>query len=210
MSGPSWTDIVGVVGGSVGILVALPSLYFARRAANAGVDSATAAREAAEAARRSADEAAALTQIERERRKDEREQRHEELGPDSPGAIVAELREGRATKSLFGSIHVPNNYRVRAAAIFHGGGETELGIPLIIHANERVDLHIEQWPPGSTQPKTQAIKFQFWPPLKGDGVDVWTCPCGRPVDESIGAPGHWEWVVPVVWEQPKKNRVLGL
>jgi hypothetical protein len=208
MSGPSWTDIVGAVGGSVGVLVALPSLYFARRATNAGVDSAAAAREAGEAARRSADEAAALTQIERERRKDEREQRHEELGPESPGVIVAELREGRATKSLFGSIRVPNNYRVRAGAIFHVGGLTELGVPLVIHANEWVDFQIEQWPPGSTQPKTQAIKFQFWPPLEVDGVDVWTCPCSRPVDESIGALGHWEWVVPVVWG-PKKNRAYG-
>jgi hypothetical protein len=171
--------------------------------AAAGRDSASASREsAAETGRRTADEAAALTEIERDRRQSERQERHENHAPLSPGRIIAELRDGTATASLFGSITVTAGYRVLADAQFATGGSTRIGLPSILHPNQPYDFQIEQWPPGSTQPVTKEIRFRFWPPIEGDGVDGWTCPCGRPTGESLDGPGHWEWRVPVVYNPP--------
>lgn len=201
--GPTWTDIVGGVGGIVGIGIGGVSAVIAGLAKRDSRRSADASERSAVAAEKSANEAAELNRIEQERRKDEREREHRELAPEIHGEIVAELRDGRATPSLWGAITVPgNDYRVRATAVFEGGSSTELGIDHVIHSGQRVEIHIEQWPPGSERPKTKEIRFQFWPPIEGDGVDVWTCPCDRPVDESTGAPGHWERTCRVVFEPP--------
>lgn len=207
MDTPNTIALASAIGTCIGVLIAVPAVYFARVAAKAGKasaasgeDSASSARVSAEASRRSADEAAALTRIEGERRSEERERWHHELGPGAPSAIVAELREGTATSSLFGSIIVPRGYRILADAQFHSGGSTRIGVPTPLRANQPSEFQIEQWPPGATRPVSKEIRFRFWPPLEGDGVDVWTCPCGRPTGESMDGPGHWEWQVPVVYE----------
>lgn len=217
-SGPTWVDILGAVGGSIGGLAGAAAAIISTLAkrdsgqsARESKRSSDASERSADAAEKSANEAAELNRIEQERRDDEREQRHRELAPKIPGEIVAELRDGTVTSSLWGSITISgNDYRVRAYAVFDGGSSTELAIDHVVHTNQRIDLHIEHWPPGAAQPKTREIKFKFWPPLDGDKADVWTCPCLRPVDESAGAPGHWERTCRVIWERPKQNRALGL
>jgi hypothetical protein len=141
--------------------------------------------------------------FEQERIQAERQERHERRTPQPPGQIIAELREGRATASLFGSINVPTGYRVIAEAQFATGGSTRIGLPSVLHPNRPYDFEIEKWPPGSTQPVTREIRLRFWPPIEGDDVDWWTCPCGRPTGESLDGPGHWEWRVPIVYNPPR-------
>jgi hypothetical protein len=158
-------------------------------------------RQAAESARQTVDEAAKMRAIEGDRRAEEREDLHMRFRPKPPAEIVAELVDGTPIKSLFGSITVQYGYRVKADAYFHGSGSTPLSISTL-HPNQPADIHIEQWPPGRTHPVTKEIRFRFWPPLESDGVDVWTCSCGRPTGESMDGPGHWELTVPVVYNPP--------
>lgn len=165
------------------------AVLYARSSARSGKDSAA-------SARRSADEAARISTIETERW-------HDDHKPPSPGQIVAELRAGTPADSLWGKISVPHGYRVNADAYYDTGGSTLLSLPLL-HPNQVYDLHIEQWPPGSTRPKVKEVRIRFWPPLDVDKIDAWTCPCGRPTGETTDGPGHWEWRVPVVYDPPVK------
>lgn len=183
--GPTWTDIVGAIGGIIGTGGGMVGIVIAGLAKRH--------------ARESAEEAAKLTAIEQERRAEERERRHEDLAPQLPGEIVMELRDGRATQSLFGAITVTRSYRVQAEALFRSGGKSLLGMPAVLRPHQRVEFEVEKWPAGATQPKTEAVKFRFWPPIEGDDVDTWACPCSKPTGESLDGPGHWECTVPVTY-----------
>src|SRR5439155_25923889 len=95
---------------------------------------------------------------------------------------------------------VARGYRIQAEAILDSGTSTSAGLGNVLHPNREEKFHFEQWPPGSKKAKTREIRIRFWPPLDGDGVDVWDCPCGRPTGESMDGPGHWEWRVKVEYE----------
>ena len=188
--GPTWTDIVGAIGGIVGLGVGGASAVIAGLAKR---DS----RRSADAAEKSASEAAKLSAIEQERRDEERERRHEDLWPHPPEKIETELREGGATRSLFGSVMVTRTYRVRAEALRENGGSAPLSLPMVLRPYRKVSFEIEKWPDGKTKPQTKEIKVLFWPPVEGDDADVWTCKCDRSTGESLDGDGHWKWVVKV-------------
>jgi hypothetical protein len=101
---------------------------------------------------------------------------------------------------LFASITVPRAYRVQAVA-WMGNSSTQISLPLLLEPNRPYRFPIEPWPPERTRPKTQEVRFRFWPPVAGaDDTDPWTCRCGRPTGEDPSGPGHWERRVPVTFE----------
>ncbi|MEO3786962.1 hypothetical protein ABGB12_26870 [Actinocorallia sp. B10E7] len=66
-------------------------------------------------------------------------------------------------------------------------------------------LHIEHWPTGREEPKTQEVLFKFWPPLEADDADPWSCHCDKPTGETMDGPGHWEQRVQVEYYDPRVN-----
>lgn len=182
--------------------ISLAALVVAVPGATVGVLSYRYTKKAAASAAQSADEAAALGAIEADRRAEEKERWHHELGPTPPGEFVAELFKGMPTDSLISTITVQRGYRVQALAVRDHGNITGAGLGNVLHPNREERFHFEQWPPGSKQPVTKEIWIRFWPPLPGDGVDVWTCPCGKPTGESLEGEGHWEWRVKVTYDPP--------
>lgn len=188
---------VGAVTGMVSLVVAIVAVRHSRRSADHAGRSADHAGEAAVEARR-------LREIEADRRTDEKERRHEELAPDLPSEIEAELggawSAGQGT--LFGSIRVDRAYRVRA---YGRAGEslTLLSLPSVAAGRERVRFAIEPWAPGRDEPGTTEILFKFWPPVESvDRGEVWSCGCGRPGGETMEGPGHWERRVKVIFSRP--------
>lgn len=188
-------------------VIALAGLPFTVIGIRIARESKKISKEAAASAKKSADEAAAMTRIESERRAQEREDVHMRFKPRQPAGIAPELRTGNPTDGLFGSITVEHGYRVRAEAIRSDGSRTPLSLS-VLHPNRPAEFHIEQWPPGQTEPVTKEIRISFWPPRAGDELELWACGCDRSSDESAGSPGHWEWRIPVVWQRPRR-RVLG-
>lgn len=185
MLGTDWPAIVGAVGGVIGAVGGVAGPVVAHRARR---DS----RRSAAAASKSADEAAALTRIEHERQ-------HAEFTPRAPAEIEAEV----VGNSLFGSIIVPHDYRVIASGFYDTGASHQIGMPLLIRANQPQRFHIENLPPGAEDPKTKEIHFKFWPPIaESDDASPWDCRCGRPTGKDIDGPGHWEWRIPVVRSHP--------
>lgn len=201
MDASDWIAVVAVVVAVIGLVVTVVATRIARDAKDISED-------AKEAAEKSANEAAAMTRIEAERRAEEREAWHMRFKPPQPAEFAPVLRKGEPTDSLFGSITVEHGYRVRAEAIRSDGSRTPLSLT-VLHPNRPTEFHIEQWPPGQTQPVTKEVRIGFWPPRAGDDLDLWACGCDRPSDESAGSPGHWEWKVPVVWRRPRNRMISG-
>ena len=170
--GPTWTDVVGVIGGIIGT--------------GLGGVSAVIAGLAKKHARESAEEAAEVRRIEADRQ-------HEDLKPVAPAKIETELRDD----TLWGSVTVQDrDYLVSATGIYSTGGEYQIElIPRLLRANQPREFPIESWPEGATGPKTREIRFRLWPP--NDGASSWACRCGRPEGEDANSDGHWQWVVPV-------------
>jgi hypothetical protein len=182
-------------------LIALAALMVAAAGLGLSVWALVYSRRSAAASRDSADEAKRLREIEAERRAEERERRHEELGPVLPGQIEAEFRENRRLGgghgSLFGAITLPRGYRVKAEARI-GRSRTELSLGMVVAPGREVEFQIEPWHPEQEKPRTDEIVFRFWPPVEGaDDVSAWACGCGRPSGEAMDGPGHWEQRVKV-------------
>lgn len=180
MEASDWIALAALVVAAAGFGVSVWAIVYARRSAQASRDS--------------ADEARRLREIEADRRADEKEHRHEQLAPDLPAEIEAELggawSAGQGT--LFGSIRVDRAYRVRA---FGRAGEslTPLSLPSVAPAGERVRFAIEAWASGRREPNIKEVVFKFWPPVDGaDQTSAWNCGCGRPTGETMDGPGHWE------------------
>jgi hypothetical protein len=134
---------------------------------------------------------------------------HERLGPgpvpDLGVKLEANPRGSGLPKTLFGAATVPRDYRVQARAVT-GNSYSPIGLDLLLHGGRTYRFAIEQWPPDRTESKVEYVLFRFWPPADIDGVNVWSCPCGRPVaDVDERAPGHWEWRVPIDY---KRRRVV--
>ncbi|GAB3428606.1 hypothetical protein GCM10027569_72280 [Flindersiella endophytica] len=167
------TGVIGAVSGLTAVFIAIP---------------------ATKAARRSADEAAATAQL-------ERDQRHDDLRPTPPAEIKGDVEtnseDGGGRSALMGSVVLPRDFRVRATAIMGPNASAPIGMPLVIRANQPQSFEIEHWPDDKTHPTVKEIRFRFWSPVEGDGVEPWSCQCGRPSDDGESAPGHWEWTVPV-------------
>lgn len=157
----------------------------------------------AEANRDMAEETTALRVLAAGQRRDETEQVHRDLAPPPPPVFEARLFRGTPADSLVASVAVPRGYRIKAEAIRDDGSSAGAGLGSLLHPNQEEKFHFEQWPPGSTQPVTKFIRIRFWPPLPGDGVDVWDCPCGRPTGEALDGEGHWEWRVPVAYDSKR-------
>ncbi|WP_227014445.1 MULTISPECIES: hypothetical protein [Nocardiopsis] len=132
-----------------------------------------------------------------------REQRHDDLGPPHPGEIQTTTEPSRAAgQDLFGSITVPRDYRVAATA-HTGNSQCSLPLPLVLHAHVPHRFHIEHLPPGASGPRTQEVRFRFWPPIAGvDDANAWRCPCDRPTGETTEGQGHWEMRVPINHSRP--------
>lgn len=172
--------MVGAIGGIGGLAIGVVSAVIA---ASAKRDS----RASAEASRDSADEAAKTRRI-------DADLQHDHLQPEPPAEIKTELREG----TLFGTIRLPRDYRTAATGIYQGGGQHPIEIrPVLLRGGRDYEFPIEVWPGDRTVPKTEEIRFRFWPPAADDDVPPWTCRCGESVEEGDRRQGHWEWAVPV-------------
>lgn len=188
--------------------IALAALVVAVAGLAVAVQAAVSSHRSAKSAERSAEEAAKSRAIDEDRRRQEREQRHEDLAPDLPGNINAEFRPnerlGGGHGSLFGKIVVPRGYRVRAVALM-GQSRSELGLGMVVVPGREVEFQIEQWHPDQEAPRTAEIVFRFWPPLEGDDVPSWECGCDRPTGETADGPGHWEHRATVTYINPASN-----
>ncbi|MFD9947668.1 hypothetical protein ACFWYW_46620 [Nonomuraea sp. NPDC059023] len=151
----------------------------------------------ARSARRSAVEAGKLRQIEADRRGDEISAQHDGLAPPHPGAIDGFLRPNEGDQDLWGTISFPRGYRVRAET-WSGRSLSPISLPNVLEPHHAYEFYIENMPnDGTTQPTTQQIRFHLWPPLVGDNVPMWSCPCGVATPEGSMNPGHWELRVPL-------------
>jgi hypothetical protein len=184
--------LIGAVGGIGGAFVAAAAKRDSRRSAAASERSAEAAERSALAADRSADADTVVAGI-------EQAQQHRELKPPAPAFIEAFYKGN----SLFGKIKVPHDYRVAADGVYGTDASHQIGLPMLLRANQQQEFQIEPWPAGSKEPKTKEIRFRFWPPLESDDAPSWGCPCGEPMGETLDGPGHWEWVVPVVYQRAR-------
>lgn len=177
------------------LVVAVAGLGIAAAGLGIAVHAAVSAHRSAKSSARSADEAARSRVIDEERRRDEREERHDGLAPKVPAEIKAEFRPnerlGGGHGSLFGSITMPRGYRVKAEALM-GQSRSELGLGMVAAPGREVELQIEPWHPDQEAPRVAEIEFRFWPPLEGDDVPSWSCGCGRPTGETLEGRGHWE------------------
>lgn len=159
--------------------------------------------------RQQATETAAANDIELERQRLEHEAIHEDRAPKIPGVLEARLRRTPATDFLAGSITVDRTYRVHAEARI---GETrqEIALQMVLHPGRPYEFVIEKWPAGKKSAVTEEILFKFWPPLAGDGVEVWTCPCDEPTGEDMRGSGHWQRLVAVHYERLPAPRLRWL
>ncbi|MEH1058343.1 hypothetical protein V6U89_24425 [Micromonospora sp. CPCC 206171] len=225
MDGWSTADVIGAVGGLVGLMgvivtwalgakslrvsrasvqVSEEAKEEARRSADAGERSAVAAENANQAGERSADAAQESARQAAEVARMEREREHDRLSPGPVPHMNVELesnpRGASLPRTLFGVVSVPRDYRVRAEAVIEGGGHTALGLPLLLHAGRSYRFTIEQWPPGRMNPQVEFVLFRFWVPVEEiDKVAGWDCPCDRPMIDGSDR-GHWEWRAPIQYE----------
>ncbi|MBG0818967.1 hypothetical protein [Planomonospora sp. ID82291] len=193
-------------------LAAFLALYFSGVSARAAKASAKSTERAAASASESAKHAAAVAQVEQERRDEERERRHESLSPHHLAPLDFKLEIGVFFKEdglLFGSFYSPRSYRVRAIMHDHEGQTKSADVGLVRAHHRSNSFVVERWPPinGADCPRTTMIRLQFWPPRADDDAEAWTCPCGRPTDDTSGGPGHWEVCinVPAVPVTAKKD-----
>lgn len=172
--------------------------FYARRSAKTAED-------AAASARKSADEAAALTAIEADRRREEKDRWHHELAPSLPNEIVATLEKGPYNQySVIGALTLAGTkaYRVDAEALFVRGGGTPVSLPLVLEPGAHT-FHIEHWAPDQEFPAVGAIAFKFWAPVEQDETELWDCPCGQPTAETAGRGGHWTRTIRVAFKDDR-------
>jgi hypothetical protein len=228
---PMWTDIAstitGFVGGAAGIAALLVAVLANRNSKDANkiakesnqkaeasntlagesntiagaakavsVKANDIAEESAVSARESADAALAALKM-------ARTDRHEAMRPTLPGELATTWQTWVGGRhSLFTAVTVDHDYRVLADAIsWNGNSVTRLPIDAVLHAGRETPVFVEAFAPGQTEPKAEAIRFRFWPPVPGDGVDVWTCGCDEP-ELADGGVGHWTRTVQVVHPVP--------
>ncbi|WP_422734058.1 hypothetical protein ACN26Y_00340 [Micromonospora sp. WMMD558] len=201
----TWLDIVAVLAALGGVAVAVLSWVVSRGSRDEARRSADAAEVSAKAAQDSAREAAAVAAIERDRE-------HDRLGPGPVPDITSKLetnpRGSGLPRTLWGTVTLPRDYRVRAFAV-SGNSSSQISLDLLVHAGRPYRFAIEQWPPGRTEPVAEYVLFRFWPPAETDDVDAWRCPCDRAqADGDERTQGHWEWRVPVQYRTPGRPRVV--
>ncbi|MEH1055902.1 hypothetical protein V6U89_11900 [Micromonospora sp. CPCC 206171] len=195
----TWLDVITVVIALGGVVVAALSWVVSRGSRDEARRSADAAEVSAKAAQDSAREAAAVAAIERDRD-------HDRLGPGPVPDIAPKLetnpRNSGLPDTLFGTVTVPRDYRVRGFAV-RGNSSSPIGLDLLLHAGRPYRFAIEQWPKDRMEPVAEYVLFRFWPPAEVDDVDAWRCPCDRPqADGNEWTPGHWEWRAPVQYRRP--------
>jgi hypothetical protein len=67
---------------------------------------------------------------------------------------------------------------------------------LVHPAGQEVRVFLQTIRPVRQTASVEMLHLRFWPPSDVDeGVEHWTCRCGRPVTSD--GPGHWEWLVTV-------------
>ncbi|MEV4820199.1 hypothetical protein [Micromonospora tulbaghiae] len=194
----TWLNVITVLIALGGVVVAVLSWVVSRGSRSEARRSADAAEVSAKAAQDSAREAAAIAAIERDRE-------HDRLGPGPVPGIALELepnpRDSGLPETLFGTITVPRDYRVRAVAV-RGNSSAPIGLDLLLYAGRPYRFAIEQMHPNRTEPVAEYVLFRFWPPAEIDDVDTWQCPCDRPQADGDNRPGHWEWRAPVEYRRP--------
>ncbi|MEU4576054.1 hypothetical protein [Nonomuraea sp. NPDC023979] len=182
-------DVTGIIGAASGILALGVASWAAR------------------SARRSADEAAALRAQDAERLADEREARHDQLAPVHPGVLQANFGTVNfaGQRGLFVYLTLPRSYRVRGRGCYSDTSWTDLTLPGVLDGGVAHNLCIESWTQDQTEPRIQHLLFDLWPPLPGDAVSLWSCPCGRPSGETLTPPGHWQ--MRVDFKPPPRSRI---
>lgn len=187
----------------VAILISAGTLYYTRAQKMVGARSAVASEDSADSAQRSAVASEESARAARDVVRIELDRRHDDLRPSPPSEVEATVDGEGQFRTLFGTITVPRDYRVRGEAVLgHNSGVSHLGLPLVLRANRTYRFQIENWPDSRRIPTAKELRFRFWPPVKVDPVEHWTCECGKVVLDGGGTgPGHWEWTVPVLVRQ---------
>ncbi|MCO1618972.1 hypothetical protein M8C11_30070, partial [Micromonospora sp. CPM1] len=152
----TWLNVITVLIALGGVVAAVLSWVVSRGSRSEAQRSADAAEVSAKAAQDSAREAAAIAAIERDRE-------HDRLGPGPVPGIALELepnpRDSGLPETLFGTITVPRDYRVRAVAV-RGNSSAPIGLDLLLHAGRPYRFAIEQMHPDRTEPVAEYVLFR--------------------------------------------------
>lgn len=145
--------------------------------------SAAASETSAAAAAQSAAEAAELRRIEADRDHDDR------FRPKLGDELQVEIEEdGRYW--LKGSLTFPRAYRVKAIGMLGENSSTTLNLYGVVQPGRPYEFHVADCGnDGSFSVKE--VVLHLWPPAVSDDVELWTCRCGRSLDDS-GKSGHWQ------------------
>lgn len=214
-----WTDRGAFWVAAAALAVAAASLWYARSSANAASRSATHAETSADAAVKSAGSAeVAARAAEKSADADgqvarlELDRDHEAYRPPQPIEPRFELAaNGQGGDDLWFTFTVPRSYRLSGATISRVDNTVSKGplsMSLAQAAGQEVRVYVDHIPTGKAQTDVRYLNVRFWPPADVDeGVERWTCRCGRPLDvveATQPGEGHWEWLIEV--KTPPRRR----
>ena len=145
----------------------------------------------ARAAESSAAEAKKVAQVELDRD-------HETYRPPQPSDPRFEMSTNPLTgdHNLFFTFTPPRSYRIQGDSL-EEGSHSPLSMGGMLHpAGQEVRVFVQTIRPVRETASVEKLHLRFWPPADVDqGVEHWTCRCGRPI--ASDGPAHWEWLVTV-------------
>ncbi|MGK5741536.1 hypothetical protein [Micromonospora sp. URMC 103] len=145
----------------------------------------------ARAAESSAAEARKVAQLELDRD-------HEAYRPPQPHNPRFEMSTNpRTGDHNLSFVFTPSrSYRILGESL-EGGSRSPLSMNGMVHpAGQEVRVFVQTIRPVRETASVEKLRLRFWPPAAVDeGVEHWTCRCGRPT--ASDGPAHWEWLVTV-------------
>lgn len=145
----------------------------------------------ARAAENSAIEAKKVAQVELDRD-------HEAYRPRQPLNPRFEMSTNPRTgdHNLYFTFTPTRSYRILGDSL-EGGSRSPLSMSGMVHpAGQEVRVFLQTIRPVRETASVEKLHLRFWPPATVDqGVEQWTCRCGRPT--AYDGPAHWDWLVMV-------------
>jgi hypothetical protein len=182
----------------VAVIVAIFSVRAARGSERNSKKSAEAATESAATAKESL------------RRQGEQE--HDRLAPMRPGVLTVKRKAGSGRYGTWVvTVSFNRDYRVEAIRRGHLLGMAEAptsraNLGPVVHGGREYEFEIEPALPDVEGLNTAEVEFRVWPPIDGDPVSVWSCPCERPSDPA--GPPHWAFTEPVERKRIRADRTI--
>ncbi|NMO53424.1 hypothetical protein HH310_19815 [Actinoplanes sp. TBRC 11911] len=107
-------------------------------------------------------------------------------------------RADPTAKGVFLALVFGHPYRVTGVVVFDNGALGALGAESdIVRTGEPTKFFVGYT--GTNMPSY--VRLNFWPPNAGDSGELWTCRCGRPLDDAGALPAaavsHWQMIVRV-------------